>query len=117
MSVRDELIAALLDRGLRVKRIHTLKLTDVVTDPESEFLEVHDVIRVCNDQDLPVDNALRTALEDYLNAAHQGRPFLDYRPDIGVHLFPSPVTGLGLSRRTIRKASSTAAGDEGEEPT
>lgn len=38
-------------------------------------------------------------MEDYLNAAHQGRPFLDYRPDIGRHVFPSAVTGEGLSRR------------------
>ena len=112
MSVRDRLITALLQRGLRVKRIHGLSLTDVVTDPNAEFLEAGDRIPGGSDRDLVVDDALRTVIEDYLNAAHQGRPFLDYRPDIGLHLFPSPVTGRGLSRRTIRKALNVSSGEE-----
>ena len=45
----------------------------------------------------------------------RGRPFLDFRfgldplepahfrPDIGAHLFPSPITGKGLDRRTLRR--------------
>jgi hypothetical protein len=49
---------------------------------------------------VPVDPALRDAIEDYLNADHLGRPFLDWRPDIGPYLFPSHYTGGALSRRT-----------------
>ena len=44
--------------------------------------------------------ALRSTLEDYLNSPHNhGRPFVDYRPDIGGHLFPSSITGQGIGRR------------------
>ena len=32
-----------------------------------------------------------------------GRPFVDYRPDIGNHLFPSHITGLGIGRWRLRR--------------
>lgn len=49
------------------------------------------------------DEELKNRIEDYLNAPHShGRPFVDYRPDIGIHLFPSHVTGNGIGRWRLR---------------
>ena len=51
-----------------------------------------------------VDDDLKNCIEDYLNAPNShGRPFVDYRPDIGSHLFPSHVTGLGIGRWRLRR--------------
>lgn len=62
-------------------------------------------------------------LENYLNAQPPGRvqcvpqrtkppeeptvcPYLDYRPDVGTSLFPSPRTGMGISMWTIMRIRS-----------
>jgi hypothetical protein len=42
-------------------------------------------------------------LENYLNAQPPGRPYLDYRPEVGPSLFPSPRTGAGLSKCTVNR--------------
>ena len=68
---------------------------------------------------LELSEDLKTCIEDYLNAPHvNGRPFVDYRPDIGNHLFPdqgssqkkeknglvsSHRTGLGIGRWRLRQ--------------
>lgn len=107
-SRRDRLLACLYQRGLQPQQLHLLRLCDVVTDPTGDYLEAATVLRVhpspggCRPS-VPVDDTLRVCLEDYLNAPHQGRPFLDWRPEIGTFLFPSACTGEALSRRTLRK--------------
>lgn len=72
-------------------------------DPDAEFVEARATIGLYGGRCLDVDDDLRAAIEDYANASHVvGRPFADYRPDIGVHLLPSARTGGGIHRRTVR---------------
>lgn len=140
-NCRDRLLWSLHRHGLATECIAPLLVSDVVVNDERAYLEAVEVISVPRagraggrsaitvDADLhrwPAPHRLvvvvrpspspRNSIEDYLNAAHShGRPFVDYRPDIGVHLFPSAKTGGGLNRRTVSKiilllqASSAAA--------
>ena len=107
-SRRERLLVCLHERGVMAHHLHSMRVVDVVQDPGADFLEAVAEISLVGRPPLPVDDILRERIEDYLNAAHQGRPFLDWRPEIGVHLFPSPLTGEGLSRRTLRKFVATA---------
>lgn len=120
-SVRDRLIVALLDRGLGAEHLCRLLLEDVVVtlDAGGDFLEANGTIGVSSHRRgsttapvIDVDDELRVCLEDYLNAPHQGRPFVDYRPDIGVYLFPSARTGQGLTYRTLRKHQAQRQGNQ-----
>lgn len=102
---RDRLLAGLMHRGLQPFNITHLRVEDVVVDAQAGYLEAVPTLRGFPNGggSVPVDPALRDAIEDYLNADHLGRPFLDWRPDIGPYLFPSHYTGGALSRRTVRK--------------
>ena len=63
---------------------------------------------------LQLDDAAAEALENYLNAAPPGRPYLDYRPETGPYLFPSARTGGSLSLWTIcrlKRRHATKADD------
>lgn len=108
-SRHERLLMRLCERGVLANHLHALRVADVVQDPSADFLEAATQIDLSGRTPLIVDATLRDCIEDYLNAAHQGRPFVDWRPDIGVHLFPSPLTGEGLSRRTLRKFATTTS--------
>ena len=111
------------------RHVQRLRLADVVQNVQADFLECRPAVVLPggSGRTVELDEGMRARVEDYVNAAHraaqgpppspppgrlQGRPFLDYRPDIGQHLFPSPVTGGGLSRRTVRRHRMAAAGDD-----
>ncbi len=112
---RDRLVRGLLERRVPCQNIQRLRLRDVVLESDAGYLEARDRLVGSTGTVLcEVDPFLREMIEDYLNAAHQGRPFLDYRPDIGPFLFPSPLTGDGLSRRTLRKVGQVATGPDPE---
>lgn len=106
-NCRDRLLRSLHTHGLGTDAIAPLLVQDVATgDPDKTYLEARTTFTTtaAGPRIVPVTAELRACIEDYLNAAHShGRPFLDYRPDIGVHLFPSARTGQGLNRRTISK--------------
>ena len=116
-NVRDRLVQLLHGLGLGARALQRLQLSDVVRDVHADFLESRpDLVLQGRKRRLSVDPTVRECIENYVNAAHhagslggkrqgppwpRGRPFLDYRPDIGQHLFPSPRTGDGLSRRSL----------------
>lgn len=94
-SVRDTAIQLLATDGvMTARRIAHLRYTDVAhVDPRSRYVEA---------SRLSAPDSVLAALEDYLNAQPPGRPFVDYRPDIGPFLFPSPRTRRPPRRKASR---------------
>lgn len=125
LGARDRLILSFFSRGLHPQAIRTIRMVDVVQDTEVDFLEAREHLFLPGGRGLALDDALRGEIEDYVNAAHQGRPFVDYRPDIGPFLFPSASTGDGLTNRRLNQllrhlmlltnATTTTAPVEGHE--
>lgn len=118
MNIRDNLLRLLHFQGVSVENLTNILVTifsvhsiiekivfvsDVVIDPDAKYMESRLVLRLSGGKDVSLNEDTRNAIEDYMNASHvTGRPFVDYRPDIGLHLFPSPRTGGGIHRRTVR---------------
>jgi hypothetical protein len=105
LCIRDQIIIGFLELQITMKQICNMQLYDVATVPREPggFIEAQPVIGVCGDTFI-VPMALRSLIEDYVNVSLPVRPFRDYRPDIGHHLFPSAVsTGKGLSSQAISK--------------
>ena len=91
-SVRDQIIAQLATL-MTVHQIARLQFHEVAdVDPKTKYVEGRSSVGTLVLPDEIVQN-----LENYLNAQPPGRPFLDFRPDIGSYLFPSPKTGMALS--------------------
>ena len=91
-SVRDQIIAQLATL-MTVHQIARLQFHEVAdVDPKTKYVEGRSSVGTLVLPDEVVQN-----LENYLNAQPPGRPFLDFRPDIGSYLFPSPKTGMALS--------------------
>lgn len=105
LCIRDQIILGFLELQLTMKQICSMQLHDVATVPHEPggFIEAQPAIGVCGNT-LIIPLALRSLIEDYVNVSLPVRPFRDYRPDIGHHLFPSTVsTGKGLSSQAISK--------------
>lgn len=101
---RDRVIGELA-RHLTVDRITTMHFHDIAeVDPDTQFVEARNPVRFADGHCVTLDDACVRAIEDYLNAQPPGRPFLDFRPDVGCFLFPSPRTGLALSKWALRRA-------------
>ena len=115
--VRDRLLLRLSEL-ISAGRIANLRYDELaVPDPKTKYIDVRRQL-VYNGRVVPIDDALAEVLEDYLNAQPPGRPFLDYRPELGDHLFPSAHTGGGISRWTVlnirrRRATTNKPGPEG----
>jgi hypothetical protein len=90
---------------MSVERIAQLQYDDVATvDPTTKYVEARQAIPIDGrGRSLVPTDALVRDMEDYLNAQPPGRPFLDFRPDIGMSLFPSPRTGVALSTWALRR--------------
>jgi hypothetical protein len=104
-SVRDRVILALA-KHMTVHRIGQLQYDEVaLVDPKTKYVEAKGCISVDvnGDRAMAPPESLARDLEDYLNAQPPGRPFLDFRPDIGLFLFPSPRTGMALSTWALRR--------------
>ena len=107
MNPRDAIIGELAADPLRMTpyEIIHLRLQDVTGDRRgSGFLPVRRKVAL-SDRVLTLSEGLRQSLDEYINtedAEEMRRPFLDYRPNIGSHLFPSPRTGRALSQRSVR---------------
>lgn len=55
---------------------------------------------------LALTRSLIEEIDEYVNtedAEEKLRPFLDYRPNIGQHLFPSARTGKGIHYRVLQR--------------
>ena len=101
-SLRDRVMVQLA-KVISVDRVAQLLYDQVASvDPKTKYVEVRKPILLDKGQCLSVDEALLCDLEDYLNAQPPGRPFLDFRPDVGCFLFPSPRTGTALSSWAVR---------------
>ena len=114
--IRDRLIRR-LSQLMDAERIAILKYDQVATmHPETRYVEARPTIAPDGKGSvIAVDEAVAILLEDYLNAQPPGRPFLDFRPDMGSYLFPdcfplyakgrnsSPRTGLALSVWSVRQ--------------
>ena len=101
-SLRDRVMVQLA-KVISVDRVAQLLYDQVASvDPKTKYVEVRKPILLDKGQRLSVDEALLCDLEDYLNAQPPGRPFLDFRPDVGCFLFPSPRTGTALSSWAVR---------------
>ena len=100
--LRDRAIVELA-KFISIDRIAQLQFHQVANiDPKTKYVEVHVPIQLDKGQCLAADDNLMCILEDYLNAQPPGRPFLDFRPDVGCYLFPSPRTGAALSSWAVR---------------
>ena len=100
--LRDRVITQLA-KFISIDRIAQLQYHQVANvDPKSKYVEVKRPILLDKGQCLSLDDTLTGELEDYLNAQPPGRPFLDFRPDVGCFLFPSPRTGTSLSTWAVR---------------
>lgn len=72
-----------------------------VVDQRSQYVEARrhvPIQRTPGGRTLQIDEATAEALENYLNAQPPGRPYLDYRPDVGPYAFPSARTGGSISQ-------------------
>ena len=103
--IRDRVITQLATL-MTASRVARLQYDEVaLTDPVSKYVEARSSIPadsqghrhiILSDSMARVQGAgvglqpPAVDLEDYLNAQPPGRPFLDFRPDIGLFLFPSP---------------------------
>ena len=142
-SVRGRLIGELFRRtrcrhpvfrrhrepNVRPSQMHSLYLTDVVSDVSSDFLEATPLVRLprrsggvyihtLHPGNCPWTRNSKRVWRTTPTRRIRGGPLwtietaspvvvrggvVRSRPEIGPYLFPSPVTGEGLSRRTIRK--------------
>jgi hypothetical protein len=124
--LRDEIICALNAPpiGLSSWQICRLALDQMTIAPETG----HVLIRARRQFALgsalvALPERLCILIEQYVNletspAQQQGRPFLDWRPEIGMFLFPSASTGQHISynavKRILNKPAIRAAPPEAE---
>ena len=104
VPIRDRVISQLA-KHMSVERIGQIQYDEVATmDPTTKYVEARTRIEVDNrGRTICPNESLARDIEDYLNAQPPGRPFLDFRPDIGMFLFPSPRTGTALSTWALRR--------------
>jgi hypothetical protein len=104
IPIRDRVIVHLA-KHMTVERIGQLQLEEVASvDPKTKYVEARGCIPLdTKGRSIIPPDALSRDLEDYLNAQPPGRPFLDFRPEIGMFLFPSPRTGSALSTWALRR--------------
>lgn len=71
MNVRDRLLADLVAHGIRPSVIQHLKVSDVCMEDggDAEYLEARPMLTLPGRKAVPMDDVLRNALEDYLNAS------------------------------------------------
>lgn len=112
--LREQVIRALSAEPSRLstRELQHLKLTDVTTNEQrsSGLLTIKRRIQLPNRVVL-LNDEVHKLLDEYVNTDDPDerlRPFHDYRPNIGYHLFPSAVTGRSLSSRSFRTLSTAA---------
>lgn len=90
--------------------IANLKVTDVATEYGGRW-DANDEIILHDGSKLSLADKphLVTQIEGYLNAEHNGRAFIDYRPNCGQTLFTSARTMLNITKRNIRLRIGQAA--------
>lgn len=109
MSLRDRIIRGLTE-FLNANQISHLHLSDLCdTQRESGYIPVKRKVELADHHPpvtLNLPNSLYDDLDEYINSEdpeEEMRPFLDYRPNIGRHLFPSARTGKGIHLRVIQR--------------
>lgn len=106
MNRRDRLLHAFHALSLTAKDISRLTLFDITEEKRtSGYIPIKSTFRL-GDAPIAIDAEMQALLDDYLNTEdldEQLKPFLDYRPNIGVHLFPSYRSGRGMSVRAIQR--------------
>lgn len=114
-SLREKIIRCLIAEplSLSTNEIQCLRVSDVTTSERrnSGFLSVKRRITLPS-RVVPLPEDIQRLLDEYINTDDPDeklRPFHDYRPNIGYHLFPSSVTGRALSCRALRSLATPVA--------
>lgn len=106
MNRRDRLLHAFHALSLTAKDISRLTLYDITEEKRTSGYIPIKATLCLGETSIAIDAEMQALLDDYLNTEdldEQLKPFLDYRPNIGIHVFPSYRSGKGMSVRAIQR--------------
>jgi len=110
---RNDLLLALVSEPMSLTfwDVTQLKVCDLTTGEKrgSGFLPIRRKLSL-RERVVMIPEIVRRMLDEYLNTEDPDealRPFKDYRPNVGSHLFPSATTGRSISSRAIRNITKS----------
>lgn len=113
ISLREKILRCLIavPMQLSITEVQHIRITDVTTSERrsSGFLTIKRKLTLPS-RVVPLTDEVQRLLDEYVNTDDPDeklRPFHDYRPNVGYHLFPSAVTGRALSCRAIRTLTAS----------